>query len=491
MTASLKGRLFLLLLVTTGVVWLFATAWIYASTRAEVERVLDARLTEAARMVSSLVQSQDIDMEAAAQIAAPVVDAARGTYERHLSCQIWSLSGSLLGRSDGAPVERLSDHAEGFAEQIIDGETWRVFAVRDPASGIEVLVGDNLEMRARLVRDMVKGLLLPMLLVAPLLAGIIWLAVWRGMRPLDRLAATLGEREADRLHPLPIEATVSEIRPVVAALNGLFERVALVRDRERQFLAYAAHELRTPLAGLKTQAQIATRSDDASVRSAALAQIVTAVDRTSRLVRQLLATAEAEAVAAEDDRSPVPLAPLLHDLLGDQKARLAAKDGRLAIDASLRGVATGNQTLVCLALRNLVENAVSHSPQGGTVMLGRSGASILVEDEGPGMPADEIARATERFFRGRNPVAVGSGLGLSIVKLCAEKLGGSIELSNRETGGLQARLTIPGLLPEEAEPASSADMSGGDANAASPAGTRQPATTTGIDCPAGAPSRRS
>ncbi|MBB4001545.1 ATP-binding protein [Aurantimonas endophytica] len=452
MTGSLKGRLFLLLLVTTGVVWLCATAWIYASTRAEVERVLDARLMEAARMVSSLVQSQDIDMDAAARIAAPARETERGPYERHLSCQIWSLSGSLLGRSDGAPAERLSDHADGFAEQVVDGETWRVFAVRDPTSGVEVLVGDNLEMRARLVRDIVTGLLLPMLLIAPLLAGIIWLAVWRGMRPLDRLAATLGEREADRLHPLPIEATVSEIRPVVAALNGLFERVAKVRDRERQFLAYAAHELRTPLSGLKTQAQIATRSDDVAVRAAALVQIVTAVDRTSRLVRQLLATAEAEAVSAEEDVSPVPLAPLLHDLLGDQHARLAAKGGNLVIDASVDRALVANQTLVCLALRNLVENAVSHSPQGGTVVLRRCGASILVEDEGPGIPADEIARATERFFRGRNHATVGSGLGLSIVKLCAEKLGGSVELANRARGGLAARLTIPGLHAGAASP---------------------------------------
>ncbi|MEF2551718.1 ATP-binding protein [Aurantimonas sp. A2-1-M11] len=451
MTGSLKGRLFLLLLVTTGVVWLSATAWIYVSTRAEVERVLDARLMEAARMVSSLVQSQDIDMDAAAQIAAPAVDAARGPYERHLSCQIWSLSGSLLGRSDGAPAERLSNHTDGFAERIVDGETWRVYAVRDPSSGVEVLVGDNLEMRARLVRDMVKGLLLPMLLIAPLLAGIIWLAVRRGMRPLDRLAATLGEREADGLHPLPSEASVSEIRPVVASLNGLLERVAWARDHERQFLAYAAHELRTPLSGLKTQAQIATRSDDAAIRSAALAQIVTAVDRTSRLVRQLLATAEAEAVSAEDDRSPVPLAPLLHDLLGDQRARLAEKGGHLVVDASLHDIVAGNQRLVCLALRNLVENAVSHSPQGGTVVLRRSGAAILVEDEGPGMPDDELARATERFFRGRDHVAVGSGLGLSIVKLCAEKLGGNIELSNRASGGLAARLTIPDLQVREAQ----------------------------------------
>ncbi|EAS50010.1 ATP binding histidine kinase [Aurantimonas manganoxydans SI85-9A1] len=449
MRASLKGRLFVLLLVSTGFIWLSATAWIYASTRAEVEEVLDARLMEAARMVSSLVGSRQIDLAAAAEMGTadlPAFTQAGQSYERQLSCQIWSLSGSLLGRSDGAPQQRLSDHGSGFAERQIDGETWRVFAVRSAETGVEVLVGDSLEVRARLVRDMVTGLLLPMILIAPALALIIWFAVQRGMRPLDELAGTLAERSADELHPLPAEGTVTEIRPMVGALNGLFDRVGRARRSERQFLAYAAHELRTPLAGLKTQAEIATRSPDAAVRDVALAQITTAVDRTSRLVQQLLASAEAECIDGDDVRGPVGLSDMLADLLTDQKARLTAKGGRLDLGASLSDIQiSANPTLLALALRNLVENAINHSPEGGTVRIARRGEAIFVDDEGPGLPEDELARATERFFRGRNRVAVGSGLGLSIVAQCAERLGGTLSLANRDEGGLRATLSVPGL----------------------------------------------
>lgn len=449
MRASLKGRLFVLLLVSTGFIWLSATAWIYASTRAEVEEVLDARLMEAARMVSSLVGSRQIDMAAAAEMGAsdlPAFTQAGQSYERQLSCQIWSLSGSLLGRSDGAPQQRLSDHGSGFAERQIDGETWRVFAVRSAETGVEVLVGDSLEVRARLVRDMVTGLLLPMILIAPALALIIWFAVQRGMRPLDELAGTLAGRSADELHPLPAEGSVTEIRPMVAALNGLFDRVGRARRSERQFLAYAAHELRTPLAGLKTQAEIATRSPDAAVRDVALTQITTAVDRTSRLVQQLLASAEAECVDVDGPPTPVGLRDMLADLLTDQAVRLTAKGGRLDLDASLSDIQiSANPTLLALALRNLVENAVNHSPEGGTVRIARRGEAILVEDEGPGLPEDELARATERFFRGRNRVSVGSGLGLSIVAQCAERLGGTLSLANRNEGGLRATLGVPGL----------------------------------------------
>jgi two-component system sensor histidine kinase QseC len=137
---------------------------------------------------------------------------------------------------------------------------------------------------------------------------------------------------------------------------------------------------------------------------------------------------------------------MLADLLTDQAARLTAKGGRLDLDASLSAIQiSANPTLLALAMRNLVENAVNHSPDGGTVRIALRGEAILVEDEGPGLPEDELARATERFFRGRNRVAVGSGLGLSIVAQCAERLGGTLSLTNRGGNGLRATLSVPDL----------------------------------------------
>ena len=193
---SLRSRLFVILALATGLVWAFAAGWIWLSTRAEVERVLDARLMEAARMVSSLIETREIGTAVASldRTLAPMPP-SHTPYDRQISCQIWSLNGELIGRSDGAPASRLSDHPTGFAERVVDGETWRVFAVRSAETGVEVLVGDSLEVRARLVRDMVTGLLLPMILIAPALALIIWFAVQRGMRPLDELAGTLAYGE--------------------------------------------------------------------------------------------------------------------------------------------------------------------------------------------------------------------------------------------------------------------------------------------------------
>ncbi|HDZ74930.1 MAG TPA: two-component sensor histidine kinase [Aurantimonas coralicida] len=444
MMRSLKGRLFIILVVMTGLVWLSATAWIYLNTRAEVERVLDARLMEAARMVSSLIDSQEIDVATATLEPPAIAVDPRSPYERQLTCQIWSLTGSLIGRSDGAPNQRLSDHADGFAERVIDGRAWRVYAVTNTKLGVQVLVGDNLDIRARLVRDVVKGLLLPMVPIVPTLAALIWFGVGRGMRPLDRLAAGLAQREAENLHPIAADHAATEIRPVVAALNGLFGRVQEARERERHFLTYAAHELRTPLAGLKTQAEISLKTDQEAVRTAALKQIVTAVDRTSRLVRQLLETAEAEAAAASARSGTIRLSRFLRETVADQAGRIEATGGRLVFDASLDGIEiVSKEILLALAVRNLVENAVNHSPQGGAVVLRWSPENaIVVEDEGAGMPPGEIERATDRFFRGANRSPVGSGLGLSIAKLCAEKLGGELELTNRAPRGFRAALRL-------------------------------------------------
>src|SRR5690606_25842771 len=151
---------------------------------------------------------------------------AHSTYDRQLSCQIWSLQGALIGRSDGAPDEKLSDHEDGFSETVIDGETWRVYAVTNEELGVRVLVGDSLWIRDRLVNDVIRGLLLPALLILPVLAALIWLSVRRGLEPLRKIAGDLETRHASDLSPIDDVEAAREIAPVLQSLNGLFARVA-------------------------------------------------------------------------------------------------------------------------------------------------------------------------------------------------------------------------------------------------------------------------
>lgn len=445
MHLSIRARLFAILMVATSVVWLSAVAWIYFSTTREVERVLDARLSEAARMVSSLVSSREISVADAADSLATLSSApSHIPYDRQLSCQLWSFDGALVGRSDGAPISALSDHDSGFAETTIDGERWRVFAIENPEVGVRVLVGDSLALRDRLVGDVIKGLLVPAALILPLMAAMILVSVNRGLRPVDTVAAELAARGADALEPISGEAP-REIRPMLNALNDLLERVRSARERERNFTAFAAHELRTPLTGLRTQAQIASRTDDPIIQRNALDKIVAGVDRTARMVRQLLSMSTVD--ATRGDAPPETL---------DAERATRSLVVSLVVPAAItiEGIATLASTPIAvsaaafdLMMRNLLENAVAHSPAGGVVRIGgRHGAgtvAISVSDDGPGMDEDELPHATERFFRGRNHTEIGSGLGLSIVESAALQAGGTFTLVNKLPHGLVATLVLP------------------------------------------------
>lgn len=443
--SSIRGRLVIILMVATSLVWLSAVGWIYFSTRAEVERVLDARLSEAGRMVSSLVSSREIMVADAAGVVDDMLPApSHIPYDRQLSCQLWSFDGTMVGRSDGAPQEALATHDDGFAETQIDGERWRVFAISDAETGIRVLVGDSIALRERLVGDVITGLIVPAGLTLPLMAGLILVAVNRGLLPLDRVAGDLARRRADELDAIEDEGP-REVRPMLGALNALFARVRQARERERNFTAFAAHELRTPLTGLKTQAQIAIRSEDPAVRQKALEQIVSGVDRTSRMVSQLLAIAAVEASADATVQGVKDAGKSMRTLLSSMGVpETIAISGIDQLDGVGFAISATDFDLV---FRNLVENAIAHSPHDGTISfaLARSAGrgTITIVDEGPGMAGDEIGQAKDHFFRGRNKTALGSGLGLSIADAATSRAKGSLEIENAQPKGLRVRVTLP------------------------------------------------
>ncbi|MFA6965002.1 sensor histidine kinase N-terminal domain-containing protein [Bosea sp. (in: a-proteobacteria)] len=438
---SLRARLFVILVATTGLIWLAATAWIYLGTKAELERVLDTRLQEAARMVSSLVRDADASPSSAIAATPQVSTSDSSGYERQLSCQIWSMGGRLVAASTAAPAERLAGHAAGFTDSVINGEQWRVYAIEDAAKGVRVLVGDRLGLRDRLVNDLVLGLVAPTFLMLPLFAGLIWISVGRGLSPLRGIARNLQQRAVDDLAPLQAKV-IDEILPVTDALNGLFTRLDAARRHEREFTAFAAHELRTPLAGIRTQAQIAKAADTIEMRTAALDHIMQGVDRTARLISQLLALARLESAAALNRREPVNLGQLLREI--DREGQRPASIS-VEFDAAIDGMTVeGDRDNLKLALRNLHENACGHSPPGGRVRWLRTEDAVLaVDDEGPGVPADEMALVRQRFYRGRAARNAGSGLGLAIVDVALHNVRAELTLGTPPSGrGLRAAVSF-------------------------------------------------
>lgn len=437
---SIRSRLLVILLVATGAVWLCAVLWAQHNTRAEVTRLLDRRLEESARMVASLIGEGGVGIDIAGRALSHV--GPEGV-RRQLSCQVWGLDGRYIGGSQGAPAQRLG-RGDGFSESIVEGVPWRVYTLNDPALGFRVMVGDAVAMRDHLVHGVIKGLAVPALLVLPLLGALIRVTVGRGMAPLDRLGAALAGRGHAELGPLDDRHAPRELRPMLDALNGLLARVARARDRERSFTAFAAHELKTPLAGLRTQAEIARLAPDEATRTYALLQIERGVKRSDRMVRQLL-----DMAAVDRDTPDSPArdgAEVLHGTVAELAALAERRGVTLRIDAAPGLWQTARPPLLHAALRNLLENAIEASPTGGTVetALRRDGPTVrfTVRDRGPGIAEADRPRVTERFFRAAN-TGNGSGLGLAIVATAMDRMGGRLTLSPRDGGGESAELTIP------------------------------------------------
>ncbi|HET6305888.1 MAG TPA: ATP-binding protein [Rhodopila sp.] len=449
---SLRARLLLVLIASTTAIWMCGFAWIYLNSQREIQTLLDRRMMEAARMVLSLAApaSATSGQNLAMMVSRAEPDTGPGlggAYERRLSCQVWSFDGRLVGRSENAPKSKLTDQAEGFSEPVVDGEVYRVYAAEDRAKGVRVLVGDNLGQRQGLVHDLLSGLLVPATVIFPVLAGLIWISVRQGLQPLRRVTESLSARGAENLTSLDVGRAPSEIRPLINALNGLFRKVEAARDNERSFLAYAAHEMRTPLAGLRTQVQVAVKAIDPRMRQAALGQVLKGADRMSRLVRQLLAMSRLDASAHRHEDEWIDLEAALLEVTMNIDREL--DPGRVALDDSVRGQSLAiDRTLFELAVRNLLENALQLSPSNAVVrtFVVREGqeARVCVEDEGPGIADDELDLVQQRFYRGRCKTASGSGLGLAIVNAALERAGGALRLCRPETGyGLRAEIVVP------------------------------------------------
>ena len=438
---SLRLRLFALIAAATVIVWSAAAIWTTVSAQRDIERVLDRRLREGAHMVASLGSTA---------ITAPQPNALAGAtpdYERQLSCQVWSLRGQLIGRSSSAPAEPLAEGTPGFSQRTIGGVAWRVYTYVVPHSGLRVMVGDTLAMRRNLVTDLMTGLIVPAIVGLLALAALIWLGTGRGLAPLKRIAGAIERRAPDDLSPLQLTDVPSELAIVTAAIDSLLERLDRTRDSERHFLASAAHELQTPLAGLKTQSEIVRRTDDPAVRANAIRQIEASVDRTTRLVRQLLDLAKQEGLAAAATSSR-PLAELLSVAIDQLAPAFAARQATLEADPNVSStVVPSDGDSLALALRNLIENAVIYGPVGQTITIGcyinDNCQLITIEDEGPGLDATDAAALRQRFVRGPRAPAPGSGLGLSIVDSALGRLGGSLRFERREPKGTRAVIEVP------------------------------------------------
>lgn len=439
---SLQGRLLALVLSVVVLVWLATATLTWLDASHELDELLDGHLAQAAALLV-VQQAQEIDEEDDRGVDAPTLH----RYAPRVAFQVFD-EGRLTLRSANAPTLPMAGPGQpfktGFETVQIAGAAWRVFAARGAERNVQVYVGEQASSRADILWAVLRSTLWPMAVALPLLALSVWWAVYLGVAPLRRLSSALAERQAQALQPVALDGAPSEMAPMVSALNALFERIGTLLESERRFTFDAAHELRTPIAAIRIQAQVALGEANEALRRHALQSTLDGCDRATRLVDQLLTLSRLEAGAAPD-LTVVDLRALTQRVVAELAPRAIGKNQTLDFDAPAPCQVAGNETLLAVLVRNLLDNAVRYSPPSARVKVAvrqQAGQVVLsVEDSGPGLAEADRQRLGERFFRVVGSAESGSGLGWSIVRRIAAVHRMDLQLERSEAlGGLAVRL---------------------------------------------------
>ncbi len=441
LTPSIRRRLVAILIGLFIATWLIAFAATYTAAARRIGVLFDAQLAHDAGALLVLAEQEP------PRGAGPRRIPANPTQLRKvLAFAVWRGEHLMLRSYNAPPVDR--PVTTGYVDATFDGRAWRGYALRQPQSGLTVWVGEPFSLRDRMVDEITRDVLFPMLLALPLLAVAVWWGVGRGLAPVARVAGEVARRSPSNLKPVGVAVVPSEINPLVDKLDDLLARLREAFDLERRFTADAAHEIRTPLASIKTNAQVALRAAGDEQRRQSLEQVIEGVDRATRVVEQLLTLARLDREALEGQFVAVRLDSLAAEVLAALHPEAEAKRTTLALAVGNGAEIRGNPVALGIMLRNIVDNAIRYTPPGGTVEVKAErlggGVALTVTDNGPGIPHTDRARVFDRFYRGANTGAFGCGLGLSIARRVAELHDASIALADAPSGrGLQVTVWWP------------------------------------------------
>lgn len=418
-------------LLSVVVVALLAAAWaVYRQARAELDQIFDYQLKQMALSLGDQTFGSALQGSMAQDFDFVI--------------QVWRPDGVRLYFSH--PHTSLPNRARiGYETMPTQEGPWRVFSVQQ--RGMTIQVAQPMRVRDHLAATAALRTIAPFTLLLPALGLMVWFIVGRGLRSLNAVANDVKARSPSALAPLPAQDLPDEVRPLVLSLNDLLARLEQALRAQRQFVADAAHELRTPLAALRLQAQLAERAQGSAERQAAQQAVMQSLQRATHAVEQLLTLARQEPEAAARTPARVDLHELARGVMADQMPIAEAKALDLGIARGELAPVEGDADALRVLIANLVDNAVRYTPTGGRIDVStfRDGNAAILEvvDTGPGIPADDRTRVFDRFYR-RASNESGSGLGLAIVKRVVERHGGSVALADGPQGhGLRVRVILP------------------------------------------------
>lgn len=441
---SLRLRLILIFSLLALFTWCSASVVAWMMTRNKINEVFDTQQMLFAKRLATtnlgdLLANQDA--RSLPKTKKILRNGKRGEQEEDaLAFAIFSREGRML-LNDGANGEDFLFDGEhqGFidGQRKGDDDNWRLLWLTSPDGRYRIVVGQEWDYRREMALGMVTGQLIPWLVTLPLLMLLIALMVGRELRPLKTVAASLRQRAPDDASALDGQQVPTEVRPLVEALNALFARISAMLVRERRFTSDAAHELRSPLAALRVQTEVVQLAgDDEQMRQHAVENLTIGIDRATRLVDQLLTLSRLDSLSDLGEFEQVDWQQLVPMVLAEQDRYAHAAGVTLRYEQQgIPQPLPGQSLLLSLLVRNLVDNAVRYTPAGGTVSVTLGSQQLQVEDNGPGVTVEHLARLGERFYRPPGQEQIGSGLGLSIVQRIASLHGLRVSFANRAEGG--------------------------------------------------------
>jgi two-component system OmpR family sensor kinase len=433
-------------LVAGVAVALWAT---YLSVRAEIKIVFDGELKQVAHAVHL---REDWVQLGRVRIARPGFSLAVRAYDASGRVYFHTAFPEL-------PPDAPQTLQPGYGYMNTADGAWRIYTHVTPEGILQV--GQPVATRDALARNLAFRSLVPLLVLIPVIVVLLAWVLARGLSPLRETSHLVSQRDAACLDSLPTQGVPSELLPLVQQINALLTRLSASLDGQRRFLEDVAHELRSPVAALALQAQLAERASNTAARRGAFGELRQGIERVGRLVQQLLNFARLDPGLELETRVPIDLAGLARDVVASHAARADQAGIDLGADTEPTAWVTGSQSELCSMLVNLVENALRYSRAGGTITVSvRQNQERMIElcviDDGPGIPPEERERVFQRFHRVPGDRTSGSGLGLSIVKAIVMRHGGTLFIGDAHPGadrpGLLVRVLLrPAQLPEAVE----------------------------------------
>ncbi len=406
----------------------------------EVEEVYDAQLVQSAKVLLQLTRHE---LQEGEELHLDEEDPGLShKYESKLGFRIW-YQGKVVEGSASSRNFGVFQAPPGFSDREVNGLRWRFFVYVDPDNEVRIEVSEQYEVRYELILQLLSSQLLPIVVFIPVLFFLVWFGVNRMLRPVVGISEEVSRRSSEDLSPLKVAELPDEIEPLIGALNDLFDQITESFQREREFTDHAAHELRTPLAAMKTQTQVLLRKFKGNPSHVEdFKNLQQSIDRATHLVDQLLALARLQ---SEDyTTEQVDLSKCLIKALDELAVMYRSKNHKLTVDLPDHFQVAANVASLDIMVRNLLDNAFKYVPESGEISVRLSSDGELeISDTGPGLSPAEKQSAFNRFYRADKSGQMGSGLGLSIVKLIAEAHKISLHLSDSSAGGLSVKLNFP------------------------------------------------